>query len=88
MATQPIYDDATHEWSLPAEFVDCAVDGQIVQLPVADLVCAIVSWDKEDEWGSAVEFRRSGEPVEVHRSVRLHLKKAMGPLGAAQAVLA
>lgn len=88
MATQPLYDDATHEWALPTEFVDCDVDGAIVQLPVADLVCTTGKWDTEDEWGAWIEYRRPGEAAHVHRSVRMFLKKALGPLGAAQAVFA
>lgn len=87
-STQPAYDEATHEWTLPTEFVDCDVDGEIRQLDVKTLVCVVGASETADEWCSWVEYRRPGEPKILHRSVRLHLKKAMAPVGIAQAVLA
>lgn len=76
-STQPRYNDAEHAWTLPMERVDCDVNGEIVQLPIADLECVIGGHENEDEWCSWVEFRRPGDEAHLHRSVRLHLKKAV-----------
>lgn len=77
MSTQPRFDDAEHAWALPADLVDCDVGGEIVQLPVAELECVLGGHETDDEWCAWVEFRRPGEEARLHRSVRLHLKKAV-----------
>ena len=82
MATQPRFDDAAFMWIKPDEFVDCDVNGEIVQLPVADLECTTGGHDTENEWCSWIEYRRPGDEVPVHRSVRLHLKTGVFADGA------
>jgi hypothetical protein len=80
MSTQPIFNDRTMTWSRPADRVDCAVDGRIVQLPVAELECLTGGYENEDEWCRWIEYRRPGEPSSspaLHRSARTHVKKGL-----------
>lgn len=73
MTTQPSF--AGGVWIDPPHLIDVLLDGGPAQTPVANLQRRVGWYDDADETCNWIEYRLAGEVV--HRSVSLHLKKAM-----------